>query len=105
MSRSECCAAPLRYRAFGVRIESDVPLPGLVKDRCEDSADARIWLASKPPWVDYALALPRSRYRRADLRALRIVHVLGDTEAEFFFITYADGTEFVVSCDGGLVFG
>jgi len=105
MSRIGRSGAPLRYRAFGVRIESDVPLPGLVEDRCADPADARIWLASKPPWVDYALALPRSRYRRADIRELRIVHMLGDREAQFFCITYADGTEFVVSCDGGLVFG
>jgi len=95
----------LRYRGFGLRIESDVPLPGLVEDCCADPADARVWLASKPPWVDYALTLPRSPYLRADFGASRAVHVLGVTGAEFFCVTYADGTEFVVSCDGGLVFG
>jgi hypothetical protein len=95
----------MRYRAFGIRIETDVPLPGLVVDGRAVPADLRIWLGSVPTWVEDALTLPRVPCPKADFAGSRLVHALGDGGTEFFHVAYADGTEFVVSHAGDRVFG
>ena len=95
----------MRYRVFGVGIESDVPLPGLGVDCREVRPEVRIWLASTPAWVEHALTLRRVPFPTADFANSRVVHSHGDGAPEFFHVAYADGTEFVISQVGDRVFG
>lgn len=100
-----CRTENVQYRVFGIRVQSDVPLPGLGADAQANPPDVSIWLASTPLWAKRALTLPRVPYPQADFPGSREVHSLGSRGIEFFQIAYADGTLFVISRAGDRVFG
>src|SRR5215831_8632878 len=95
----------LRYSLFGIQIESDVPLPGVVVDHRGGPPDVSLWLSSTPAWVEHALTLPRVPCPKAGFAGVRVVHAYGDGGTEFFRVAYADGTDFIMSQLGDRVVG
>jgi hypothetical protein len=97
------------YRVYGVTLSSDRLLPGLQKDHSRfEQPDIVLDLGPRPAWVQDANRLP-SRIEHPKPGAPR-----GDDSgftltsfgaAEFFQLTYADGTQFVIDAPCKRIWG
>jgi hypothetical protein len=97
------------YRAYGVTLSSDSLLPGLPKEHSRfEQPDIVLDLGPRPAWVLDATRLP-SRIEHPKPGAPR-----GDDSgfmlasfgaAEFFQLTYADGTQFVIDAPTKRIWG
>jgi hypothetical protein len=97
------------YRAYGLSIFSNTPIPGLSPDPApRGRGDVTLEIGAEPEWVGKALRLPSFCYHQLPAEPLTedpafIVTALG--AMEFFELTYTDGTRFVVDAAGTRVWG
>ncbi len=96
---------PEHYRIYGLRLRSNVSLPGFVATAPADSVDTEVWFGLKPPVCD---EITLSRYDR--WYASPYLHEDGRPnlevtrfEAGFFHARYGDGTEFWIEETGKAV--
>ncbi len=98
----------LAYRTYGLTIDSDLPLPGLLPlAETPAESDLVLWLASMPSWVNEVLKLQPSSQR------VRPTHMMsGDSfkvweygSGSFFQLLYSDGTRFVVDGSAARLWG
>jgi hypothetical protein len=88
------------YRAFGLTLASDRPVPGLVPTSASERVDTHVWFAASPD--EPVGTLPEELWFQAReladgepaLRAWRL------DGGRYFRLRYADGTEFVVEGAG-----
>ncbi len=88
---------PHRYQAYGLRLESNLMLPGLAEGAVGDT-DVNIQLGKRPDWVGGAFRLLRERQhvRPGDLKAGEPVFTVDSLgQGRYFHLGYSDGTEFV----------
>lgn len=92
-----------RHTCFGLRINSDAPIPGLPHAPAAHSPNLRIWLRSVPSYVPELLRGRRRAFYQSphlcdgNVPALMVWELAGGT---YFQIRYAMGPEFIVSCAG-----
>ncbi|HEX2201924.1 MAG TPA: hypothetical protein VHG91_01435 [Longimicrobium sp.] len=96
----------MRYLLYGLRAETDRPLPGLAPEPWEGAPDLRIWLGSVPAGV-FGPSSPERPWLLADrapapgedptLRAWRAA------DGTAYRLAYADGVEVRVDAAGGRV--
>jgi hypothetical protein len=90
---------PHRYRVFGLRIASNVSLPGLVPAPANESADVTVELAPRGPWWREHTRDLGDVWRIhpvADEGGRPVVQVRRRTRDGRFHLRYADGTEFTI---------
>ena len=86
------------YSAYGLRLASDLPIPGLI-DASPGLPELQIWLKERPAWLGRCDRLPRTRWyvspetEQGNAPSL-IVTLLAS--GQYFQLEYADGTTFVV---------
>ena len=102
-----CCHhMPYFYAGFGLSLESDHPIPGMVPVARPPRIDTHIWLGGGPsheiaacmdeaPWYV-------SGHEEADAPALRAWRLQG---GEYFRLVYRDGSDFVIDRAGAHVWG
>ena len=87
------------FLVYGLRLAADVFIPGLEETPAFGEPDLRVWLESKPPWLEAlshtAETLCYVTPEREDCcRPALTVHELG--AGKYFRLIYADGTTFVL---------
>jgi hypothetical protein len=95
------------YFAYGLNVESDLPLPGLLEPPGAGT-DLRIQLGQRPSWLVDALGLASERLRLANGDSktdepVFILHALGG--GHYFHLRYSDGTEFVTDAAATRLWG
>lgn len=97
------------YRAYGLDIVADFPVPGLGCARQPaHEPDVTLQIGEQPSWVAGALRLPSKCYHHTPAEPETddpafLVNAFG--EFEFFELVYGDGTRFVVDGAGTMVWG
>jgi hypothetical protein len=97
------------YRAYGLNIVADSPIPGLGPfSHTTSPPDVTLQIGRPPDWVEEALRLPSELYHQRSAEnetadPAFLVHALG--AMEFFELVYGDGTQFVVDGAGTRVWG
>ncbi|HEU4989690.1 MAG TPA: hypothetical protein VFT41_07910 [Gemmatimonadaceae bacterium] len=89
------------YRAFGLTIEADAPVPGLVA-AAPIAPDLRIHFGTLPPEANLSTAPERELWRsRSDGNDLDDdVALYASADGQFLTLRYADGTRFVLRRSG-----
>ena len=87
-----------RYLTYGLRISSDIAIPGLAEDS-HGAPDLLLFVQSRPPWLEAALAgasapLHVSRDPAEGGEPSFVFESLGG--GKFFRLNYSDGTRFVL---------
>jgi hypothetical protein len=97
----------LRFRAYGLSIDADVPLPGLREGSFGSVADLTIWLHSRPAWLHPALHSEARPWPVPIIDPPAPPNLAAWTRADgaFFHLRYADDTEFVLSRQGDRIWG
>ncbi len=95
-------AVTFSYLAYGLRLEADVSIPGLLESPPTAEPDLRIWLGSKPAWVPECPPTPESTWyvspeKEDGGRPSLVVEQLA--LGAYFRLTYSDGTVFVLDRD------
>jgi hypothetical protein len=93
---------PLSYTAFNLRLESDLPIPGLPASPCTEATDVAVWLGAQPPWLAEVMDAASHEYYvnphcDASGTPLLKVWLLGP---HYFRLRYCDGTEFILDRSG-----
>lgn len=91
------------YFIYGLRLEVDHSLDGLVRTRNGASADVRIWMRQAPAWATEAATGSRQlRFDSGDAQGdlPSSVQVWRYVESGAFHFYYRDGVEFVVDSHG-----
>lgn len=94
------------YSVFGLRLESNLPIPGLLADGTLPSADVQACLGTMPPWMAEGSHLPPSPVYLSpflDDDGGPILTVQKLERGEYFRFIYSDGTEFVVDRRGSRI--
>jgi hypothetical protein len=95
------------YSAFGLRLSSNLPLPGLMASPAPSAADVEVWLDCVPSWLRELRAGPRRTWYTSAHKAecgrpaLVVERLQGGGHDRFL---YGDGTEFIVERSGRQVF-
>ena len=89
----------LVYSAYGLRLSSDIPIPGLVVSSSTADVDIEVWLHAEPPWLgELADTVPEVFYispSKSEQGAPTLT-VWRLTGSAYFRLRYCDGTEFIV---------
>ena len=96
------------YSAFGLGIESNLLIPGLVALEVIPKIDVRVWLHLLPPWLE---EIPEetqqgwyvSSYR--DDRSQPLMRAWKLKDGAYFRVLYSDRTEFVINRAGTEIWG
>ncbi|HEX6039027.1 hypothetical protein [Longimicrobium sp.] len=91
----------MRYRLYGLSVETDRPLPGLAPAGAPGPADLRMWLGAVPPHVFPPVPeLPWYTSPRVTLTEEPSLRAYRSADGAFFRFHYADGTELRVDAAG-----
>lgn len=95
----------LQYSAYGLRLQADQPIPGLVPSITSEPADVQIHLGRLPSWIDGELQVWQVWYvsEYLDEHNQPSLAVWKSACGEYFRLRYADTTEFVVDRSGAEV--
>jgi hypothetical protein len=96
----------LFYLAFGLRLQSDQPIPGLIPLPDLSGVDVEVCLGGFPPWLgDLTQAQPTLWYVSPILnrQGQPIVKVWQLDGEAYFWLSYDDGVEFVVDRPGARI--
>lgn len=97
--------SPHSYSIYGLQLEADYPVPGLVAARPRSQADVRLRLGSMPSWMNEKLDSAEAFYESARLDdhgrpSLTCSRLDGGA---YIRLLYQDGTEFVIDRSGARV--
>src|SRR5215208_6134556 len=92
----------LFYSVYGLRLSSNLPIPGLISTPHPGDVDVKIRLGSMPPWLPPFSEAAKVWSVGPNLDEhgcpTRMVWQLGD--GEYFRYRYSDGTEFILDRAG-----
>ena len=92
----------LFYSVYGLRLSSNLPIPGLIATPHPEDVDVQVTLGSLPPWLSPASEAAKVWSVGPNLdehgRPTRVVWQLRG--GEYFRYRYSDGTEFVLDRGG-----
>lgn len=94
--------SPHRYSIYGLQLEADYPVPGLVAARTVSQADLRLRLGSMPSWLDEKLDGAEALYAsaRVDDHGKPSLLCSKLDGGAYFRLLYYDGTEFLIDRRG-----
>jgi hypothetical protein len=93
------------YSVYGLRLEANVSIPGLTTLASDQDPNVQVWLDAMPWWLDDPAHVdPKTRYTSPDCdgdgRPRVEVQQFSHTDSEYFRLTYADGTAFLIDRAG-----
>ncbi|HRV95310.1 MAG TPA: serine/threonine protein kinase [Anaerolineae bacterium] len=94
------------YSIYGLRLQANRPIPGLVACPKATPVDVQIWLGSAPPWVDARSAKQPayiSPYHNKQGTPILTVWKLNHLTEHYFWLCYSDGTKFVINGSGNRI--
>lgn len=95
--------ARFRSLAYGLHVESNLPIPGTLQDCSDAAADVWVWFNTAPPWSLERVQSAQQLYHvspykdEADEPVLVVRRFI---QSDGFRFCYSDGTEFIISGDG-----
>lgn len=96
----------LFYRAYGLRLSSNLPIPCLSEVRASPAVDVQVWFSQQPPWPPWLGAVigsPQENFYTSpdlDPQGKPVVIVWKVAAGAYFRVLYNDGTEFFVDKAG-----
>ncbi len=90
------------FSVYGLNLQTDIPVPGLVSSSLTGEIDVRVWLASFPDWLGEKLDAGRDIWYSSSYLdengepVLRVWEIAGS----HFHLAYSDATEFIVNRSG-----
>ena len=92
------------YAAFGLSLEANGPIPGLIPQSIPSPPDIRVWLHEHSPASDRDSGPEERYYVSSDVEAgVPTLQVWKTLDGAHFRMRYADDTEFLVAASGGEV--
>lgn len=96
---------PFLFTAFGLRIESDLPIPGLESLPALPVIDLNIWQAKRPDWIrelPAPMGMPWRTGRMRDQNGEPLVRMWKFTRdrGTFIHVRYLSGNEFLIDEEG-----
>lgn len=91
------------YCVFGLHLNSNIAIPGLVAIPSKATIDVRVWLDLMPPWINQGESIPSrlwyvSPYQNEQGKPNATIQQLMD--GAYFQLTYYDGIEFIIDRAG-----